>query len=102
MNEPSAPYNPADYLRTPEEAAAYIDAALEDGDERVLLMALRHLADAQGGLARMAEQTGLNRETLYRTLSDKGNPRLNTLRAILHSMGLRLAVEPEQQRAVAV
>lgn len=94
MNNPRAiPYNPADYLQTPEDVAHYLDAALEDGNPQVLLMALRNVADAQGGMAQLASASGLNRETLYRTLSEAGNPRLNTLAAILHSFGLRLSVD---------
>ncbi|MBU0500795.1 MAG: putative addiction module antidote protein [Gammaproteobacteria bacterium] len=96
-NNLSAPYSPADYLQTPEDVANYLDAALEDGDERVLMMALRNVANAQGGVARVAEITGLNREALYRTLSENGNPRLNTLTSILHAMGLRLSVAQEQR-----
>lgn len=101
MNTLSAPYDPTDYLKTPEDIAAYIDAALEDGNEQVLMMALRNVANAQGGLTRVAEQTGLNRETLYRTLSAKGNPRLGSLTAILHALGLRLSVAPERKDVAA-
>jgi len=72
-------------------------AAMEDGDERVLLMALRNVADAIGGMTQLANDTGLSRENLYRTLSEKGNPRLSSLVAVLHSMGLELAVKPRRQ-----
>ncbi len=65
-----------------------------DGDARVVPVALRTVADAVGGMAALAERTGLSRETLYRTLSDRGNPRLDTLAAILDAFGLRLAVAP--------
>lgn len=58
--------------------------------------ALRTVADAAGGIAALAEKTGLSRETLYRTLSKKGNPRLDTLAAILAAYGLRLSVRPDQ------
>lgn len=71
---------------------------LEDGDARVVPVALRTVADAVGGMAALAERTGLSRETLYRTLSDRGNPRLDTLAAILHAFGLRLAVAPVPKR----
>ena len=59
-------------------------------------VALRTVADAVGGMAALAEKTGLSRETLYRTLSEKGNPRLDTLIAILAAFGLRLSVQPDQ------
>jgi len=71
---------------------------LADGDARVVPVALRTVADAVGGIARLAERTGLSRETLYRTLSDKGNPRLDTLAAILEAFGLRLSVAPAPRR----
>jgi probable addiction module antidote protein len=65
---------------------------LEDGDARVVPVALRTVADAVGGMAALAEKTGLSRETLYRTLSPQGNPRLDTLAAILAAFGLRMSV----------
>jgi len=78
----------------PEFAAGYLKAALEDSDEpRVLLMALRHLVQAHG-IARVAKAAGIERESLYRALSEKGNPRLSTLMAVAKVIGLRLTVEP--------
>jgi probable addiction module antidote protein len=67
---------------------------LEDGDARAVPIALRTVAEAVGGMAALADKTGLSRETLYRTLSDRGNPRLDTLAAILGAFGLRLTVQP--------
>lgn len=61
---------------------------------RAVPVALRTVAEAMGGMTALAARTGLSRETLYRTLSDKGNPRLDTLTAILAAFGLRLAVAP--------
>jgi len=79
---------------SPELAAEYLQAALEDEQEPgVLLIALRHVAEAHGGVGEIAKQAGLARESLYRTLSAKGNPRLSTLRAITKAMGLRITVE---------
>jgi probable addiction module antidote protein len=92
----SAPFRAADYLRTDKQMAAYIETMLEDGDPRAVPIALRTVAEAIGGMAALAEKTGLSRETLYRTLSDKGNPRLDTLGAILQAFGLRLAVTPQR------
>ncbi len=80
-------------LRNPEEAAAYLDAALEEGDCELFLLALRNVAEVQGGLSKLAEDTQLNRENLYRMLSDKGNPEFYSLYTLLHALGLRLAVE---------
>ncbi|HEY5164105.1 MAG TPA: addiction module antidote protein [Terriglobales bacterium] len=81
----------------PEFAAEYLRAALEDEDEpRVLLVALRRVADARGGIAKIAKAAGVERESLYRALSAQGNPRLSTLVAVTKAMGLKLTVEAEQ------
>jgi probable addiction module antidote protein len=79
-------------LQDPAEAAAYLDAALEDEDSRVFLMALRDVAEARG-ISHVAAEADLNRESLYRMLSEEGNPRLSSLDALLRALGLRLAVE---------
>jgi putative addiction module killer protein/probable addiction module antidote protein len=81
----------------PEFAAEYLRAALEDEDEpRVLLVALRRVADARGGIAKIAKAAGVERESLYRALSAQGNPRLSTLVAVTKAMGLKLTVEVGQ------
>ncbi|MEQ1844470.1 MAG: addiction module antidote protein [Nitrospira sp.] len=85
-----------DSLKDPEEAAAYLSAALEEIDKELFLLALRNVADAQGGLSRLAEATGLNRENLYRMLSDKGNPEFYSLVTLLDALGFQLTVEPKQ------
>jgi probable addiction module antidote protein len=90
----SVPYRSADYLKSAQDIADYLNAALEDGDERVLLLALRNTADAIGGMTELARRSGLTRESLYRTLSEEGNPRLSSLRAILGAFGVELAVRP--------
>jgi len=79
-------------LADAEFAAGYLQAALEDGDPGVLLLALRRIAEARGGMAKLAQSTGLSREALYRTLSATGNPRLTSLAAILEATGLRLTI----------
>ncbi len=81
-------------LADAEFAAGYLQSALEDGDSGVLLLALRRIAEARGGMAKLARVTGLSREALYRTLSASGNPRLTSLAAILGATGLRLAILP--------
>lgn len=86
-------------LRDPAEAAAYLTAALADGDKDVFLLALRHVADAHGGIGRLARRARLNRVSLYRALSARGNPELRSLGAVLESLGLRLAVEVHRPRA---
>lgn len=79
-------------LQDPVEAAEYLNACLEDGDPEVFLLALRDVARARGGLAKLAEVTALNREHLYRMLSENGNPELRSLEALLGALGFRLAV----------
>lgn len=76
----------------PVFAAEYIQAAMEDTDEpAVLLLALRQVSEAYG-MAEVARMAGIQRESLYRALSPKGNPTLRTLMAVLKAVGLRLAV----------
>lgn len=77
-----------------EFASEYLKAALEDADEpQVLLVALRHLAEARGGVAKVAKAAGIERESLYRALSARGNPRLSTLMAVTKAIGLKLTME---------
>lgn len=79
----------------PAFSAEYLAVALGDADEpgrqESLLRALRHVAEAQG-MAKIAERAGLPRESLYKSLSAKGNPTLKTLLAVLNAAGLRLSV----------
>lgn len=96
----SAPFRASDYLRDEDGIATYLDAILAEGDPRLVPVALRTIAGAVGGMAALAERTGLSRETLYRTLSEKGNPRLDTLATILEAFGLRIAVAPARKRAI--
>jgi probable addiction module antidote protein len=78
-------------LRDPEEAAAYLTAALEERDRAVFLLALRDVAEARG-MGTLAAQAQLNRESLYRMLSEHGNPQLDSLSALLEALDLRFAV----------
>ncbi len=82
-------------------AAEYLNSVLEDGDQDELMVALRYMAAAFGGVPKLAEQAELNATTLYRTLSPQGNPELKSLRALLKAMGMRLAVEPIKQKRAA-
>jgi len=83
-------------LSDPKEAAAYLNAALEDGSPEVFIMALKDVARMKG-ISKVARQAGLNRENLYRMLSPKGNPNLKSLNSVLRSVGLKLAVTVESQ-----
>jgi probable addiction module antidote protein len=78
----------------PRFAAEYLKAAMEETDEpEVLLIALRHIAEARGGLAKVAKAAGIERESLYKALSSHGNPRLSTIVGVLKAVGLKLTVE---------
>ena len=79
-------------LRDPEFAVAYLNAALEEDTPDIFLLHLRDVAEAWGGLGKLATETQLAREALYRMLSAQGNPQLASLDKILHALGLRLAV----------
>ncbi len=87
-------------LKDPEKARLYLEVALEefevDGDKEHFLVALRNVAEAQGGIGALAERTEMNRQHLYRALSKSGNPRLDKIGAILHGLGFRLSIEPLQ------
>jgi probable addiction module antidote protein len=89
--------------KDPEFAVEYLKLALEsldDPEDRgVSLVMLRALAEAYGGLGAVAAKAGVSRESLYRSLSPKGNPTLKTLVAVLNTMDLRLSVVPRQKAA---
>lgn len=78
-------------LTDPAEAAAYLNAALEDSQE-AFLVAMRNVAQARQ-MATVAKSAGVQRESLYRSLSEGGNPTLSTLSSVLNGVGLRLAIE---------
>lgn len=83
-------------LKDHDEAVAYLNAAWEEsleGDEesqKLFLLALRHVAEAQGGLGRLAKKVHIRREQLYRILSPRGNPGLKIIRALLIALGFNL------------
>ena len=80
-------------LKDPEEAAAYLNAALEDKDPRVFLLALQDVIESRSlSIAQIAKTTLLDRTHLYRMLSKKGNPELRSLHTLLKGLGFRLAV----------
>ena len=79
-------------LKDAEFAAEYLNAASEDDDPKTYLTALRKVVEARGGMADIAEKAHLSRETLYRTLSTRGNPTIRTLSAVLKATGLKFGV----------
>ena len=92
----AATYKGSDDLKTQKDVVAYLNAALEDGEPAVLLEALRNVAMAKGGMAALARSAGVSRESLYRTLSRRGNPKIETIMELLRALGLKLTVERRQ------
>mgnify|MGYP003153453807 FL=1 len=88
-------YDVAKHLRTPEEMAAYLEAAIEesDGDAVFIAMALGDIARAKG-MAELSRETGLGRESLYKALSAEGNPHLGTVLKVAKALGLQFHVKP--------
>jgi probable addiction module antidote protein len=84
-------------LKDRELAVDYLNAAMEDGDPDVLLVALRDVVKAHGGFTEVAERGGFNRESLQRMLSRRGNPAYRNLAGILSTLGMKLAVQPRPQ-----
>jgi probable addiction module antidote protein len=84
-------------LKNKKEAAAYLQVALEeyqkDNNTEALLLALRYVTEAQGGVGLLSRKTHLNRESLYKTLSSRGNPKLQTLGILLNGLGFQLAIK---------
>lgn len=87
-------------LKNPKEADLYLCIAMEeyqeDGDTEALLVALRNVTEARGGMSQLAKKTHLNRQNLYHVLSKKGNPTLDTLGLILKGLGYKLAIQPNK------
>ncbi len=83
-----------DFLDGDEELIEYLNLALEEGDPKYFAKALGNVARAKG-MTSVSAATGLGRQSLYRTLSSKGNPRIDTLFRILDTLGVRLAVAPK-------
>lgn len=86
-----------DKLKDLREAKLYLDVALEeyekDRDVEAFLLALRDVAEAQGGIGTLSQKTNLNRQNLYKALSNKGNPKIDTIGNILRALGFRLTVD---------
>jgi probable addiction module antidote protein len=84
------------WLKDPENAAGYLNAVIDEDDKDALLLALRNIAEAEGGMGAVAEKAHVKRESLYRMLSPRGNPALSNLLSILHGMGLKMTIQPEK------
>jgi probable addiction module antidote protein len=107
MNKASKPYKELliESLKDPEQAVAYLNAALEEDEGKkesyeVFLMALRNVAEAWG-FSHLANISDLDRSGIYKMLSQKGNPRISSLKSLLDSMGLRLTIALKNDKAAA-
>ncbi len=89
------PFDAANYLNTEEDAVAYLDAAMADGDPALLAAALGDIARARG-MTQLAKDTGLSRESLYKSLSGERAPSSETLFKVIHAMGFKLSVVPAE------
>ena len=83
----------SDHLKTKEDIAAYLEAALEDGEPSLVIAALGDIARSQG-MSQIARETGLGRESLYKALSIEGNPEFATILKVMKALGLRLQAIP--------
>jgi len=98
----SKPSKPFDFekhyelLRDPERAAVYLEGCLADGNMELFQEALKNVAKAQGGMTSLANETGLARQALYRSLSKKGKPQMETITKALGALGLRFSIVPER------
>lgn len=86
-------WDPAEHLTTEKDMAAYLEAALEDGDPSLVAAALGDIARAKG-MSQLARETGLGRESLYKALSPSGNPEFATVMKVVEALGLRLHAAP--------
>ena len=88
-------WDATEHLETAEDMAAYLDAALEDGDAGVIVAALGDIARAKG-MAQIAREAGLGRESLYKALAPTGNPEFTTILKVVRALGLQFHVQPAQ------
>jgi probable addiction module antidote protein len=88
IKKKTLPWDAAQHLKTEKDRAAYLEAALEDGDPGLIAAALGDIARSKG-MSQVARQTGLGRESLYKALSSTGNPELATVLKVVRALGLR-------------
>jgi probable addiction module antidote protein len=93
MTIKTRPWDPAEHLDSPQAIAAYLDAALEEGDAALIAAAIGDVARARG-MTDIARETGLRRESLYKSFAAEGNPELATVLKVLKAFGVKLSVAP--------
>lgn len=86
-------WDASEYLETDEDVAMYLEAALEENDPKLISAVLGDIARAKG-MAQIAEQIGMGRTSLYKALSEEGNPEFATILKVIHALGIRLQVTP--------
>jgi probable addiction module antidote protein len=91
-------WNAAEFLTSDEAIAAYLEAAFEDGDPKMIAVALGDIAKAKG-MSAIAREAGVTREALYKSLSDRGDPKLSTLIGVMKALGLRFTVTKADEAA---
>jgi len=87
----TTPYDSAEYLKTKEDVVAYLEAAFEDGDAAGITLALGIVARSEG-MSEVARQAGLSRASLYKALTDGGNPEFATVLKVIQALGLKLTI----------
>ena len=93
MAETFSEFEPAEYLTSPEAIAEFITDALETGDSSYIAKAMGVVARAKG-MTELANETGLSREQLYRSFSDRGNPTLKTMLSVMKALGIEMTTRP--------
>ena len=93
-------WDPAEHFSTEEDIAAYLEAALQEGDPALIAAALGDIARAKG-MSQIARDAGLGRESLYKALSAEGNPEFATIMKVIAALGLHLHASPSTSGAVA-
>ena len=94
----TTPWDPAEHLKSEEDMAAYLEAALEEGDPTLVAAALGDIARAKG-MTQVAREAGLGRESLYKALSPSGNPEFGTILKVIAALGLQLHATPASARS---
>lgn len=94
----TTPWDPAEHLESEEDMAAYLEAALEEGDPTLVAAALGDIARAKG-MTQVARDAGLGRESLYKALSPSGNPEFGTILKVIAALGLQLHATPAPEKS---
>lgn len=95
MTMKTSRFDAAEHLKTPEDIAAFVQAVIEeDGDDAAFVAKALGVAARAKGMSELARETGLDRASLYKALSDEGNPTFDTIAKVIRALGLRISVEP--------